>query len=519
VPAESVLIRQARVVALDPPQTVADLPATTGPQVSPRQPVDIRIRQGKIIQLGRDLIRSPGEEELDAGGRWAIPGLWDAHVHMQQWSMTVGRLDVSGATEPEHVTTAVTTYLQGLAGEDRSRPVVGFGYRSINWTRQPTVGELDAATGGLPVALVSGDLHSAWLNSAAQNLCGIGPVSGLVAEAEWFGIAAHIEAMEPAVASSLSKLRRVAADACTRGIVGITDLEFGAGPTAWAEYFSVGIDMLRIRAAVYPEGLEEVINAGLQAGQVVVGTGGLATMGPLKVIFDGSLNSATARCCDPYHPADASPGGRGILNNSSDELTELCTLANRNGLEVAVHAIGDAAVTSALDAIERSGARGSLEHVQLIMPADLARFARLGVRASVQPAHLLDDRDVIDTIWADRQKRSFAFRSLLDAGAALALGSDAPVALLDPWLAMAAAVHRSGDARPAWNPAQSLTPRQALAASVDGQRLQVGAPGDVVLLDVDPLAPQVDSAHAGHHLRSMQVSATIAAGRATHMTF
>ena len=85
VPAESVLIRQARVVGLDPPQTVADLPATTHPQVSPRQPVDIRIRQGKIIQLGRDLSRLPGEEELDAGRRWAIPGLWDAHVHMQQW--------------------------------------------------------------------------------------------------------------------------------------------------------------------------------------------------------------------------------------------------------------------------------------------------------------------------------------------------------------------------------------------------------------------------------------------------
>ncbi|NQU36567.1 MAG: amidohydrolase family protein, partial [Actinobacteria bacterium] len=148
---------------------------------------------------------------------------------------------------------------------------------------------------------------------------------------------------------------------------------------------------------------------------------------------------------------------------------------------------------------------------------DLLRFARLGVRASVQPAHLLDDRDATHTVWPDRQERSFVFRSLLEAGATLALGSDAPVALLDPWLAISAAVHRSADERPAWNPAQALTPRQALAASVDGQRLQVGARGDVVLLDADPLTPWVDSAHAGFFLRSMPVSATISAGRATHL--
>jgi len=519
MPPEGLLIRQARVVGLDALRAVGDVSAAAEPHVSPAQPLDIRISQGKIVQLGRDLSRSPGEEEVDADGRWAIPGLWDAHVHMAQWAMTVGRLDVSGAAEPEDVTTIVTSYLRRLTGDDRTRPVVGFGYRSTSWSRPPTVGELDAVTGRLPVTLISGDLHSAWLNSAAQELCGIGPVSGPVVEAEWFGIVAKVEAMEPAEASSLSKLRRVAVDACARGIVGITDMEFAAGPTAWAEHFAAGIDVLRVRPAVYPEGLEDVINAGVRTGQVVDGTDGLATMGPLKMIFDGSLNTGTAHCCDPYQPADAAPGWRGVLNYSSDELTELCALADRHGLEVAVHAIGDAAVTSALDAIERSGARGSLEHVQLIMCADLGRFARLGVRASVQPAHLLDDRDATHTLWSDRQERAFAFRSLLEAGARLALGSDAPVAPLDPWLAMAAAVHRSGDARTAWNPAESLTPQQALAASVDGQRLQAGARGDVVLLDADPLAPQVDSAHAGRHLRSMQVSATIAAGRATHLTF
>jgi predicted amidohydrolase YtcJ len=206
-----------------------------------------------------------------------------------------------------------------------------------------------------------------------------------------------------------------------------------------------------------------------------------------------------------------------MVNLSPAELTDLCRRARAGGLEVAVHAIGDAAVGAALDAVERSGARGSLEHVQLVADADLPRFAALGVRASVQPAHLLDDRDVTAAVWPDRQARSFALRSLLDAGADLRLGSDAPVARLDPWLAMAAAVHRSGDAREAWTPEQALTPAEALAASTDGQRTPAaGAPADLVLLDADPLAPAADPAAAAQALRTMPVAATLRGGRITH---
>jgi hypothetical protein len=155
--------------------------------------------------------------------------------------------------------------------------------------------------------------------------------------------------------------------------------------------------------------------------------------------------------------------------------------------------------------------------VQLVADADLPRFAALGVRASVQPAHLLDDRDVTAALWPDRQARSFALRSLLDAGADLRLGSDAPVAELDPWLSMAAAVHRSGDGREPWTPEQSLTPAEALAASTDGRgTLAPGAPADVVLLDADPLAPAADPAAAAEVLRTMAVAVTVQGGRVTH---
>ena len=146
-------------------------------------------------------------------------------------------------------------------------------------------------------------------------------------------------------------------------------------------------------------------------------------------------------------------------------------------------------------------------------------MAELGVRASVQPAHLLDDRDLTELAWPGRADRCFAFRWMLDDGVELALGSDAPVSPLDPWLAIAAAVHRSADERDPWHGEQALTPSEALAASVDGQpTVGVGSPGDLVLLDADPLAVGTDSAGTGTALRAMSVALTAVGGRVVHST-
>jgi predicted amidohydrolase YtcJ len=146
-------------------------------------------------------------------------------------------------------------------------------------------------------------------------------------------------------------------------------------------------------------------------------------------------------------------------------------------------------------------------------------MAELGVRASVQPAHLLDDRDLTELAWPGRAERCFAFRWMLDEGVELALGSDAPVSPLDPWLAIAAAVHRSADDRDPWHGEQALTPAEALAASVDGQpTVGVGSPGDLVLLDADPLATSDDTAATGAALRGMSVALTVVGGRVVHST-
>ena len=168
---------------------------------------------------------------------------------------------------------------------------------------------------------------------------------------------------------------------------------------------------------------------------------------------------------------------------------------------------------------DRTGARGSVEHAQLVDLADLERWSRLPVRASVQPAHLLDDRETTERCWPEQTHRTFTLRSFLDAGIELALGSDAPVSPLDPWLAMAAAVHRGADDEPSWHPEQRISPREALAASVDGRRVRPGAPGDLALLDLDPLPEDgsgTTSSEQAARLRAMTVSATVLDGQVVH---
>ena len=248
------------------------------------------------------------------------------------------------------------------------------------------------------------------------------------------------------------------------GVTGLVDFEFSGAYGEWAERFAEGARTVRVRSATYADGLDAVVVAGLRTGDVLPGCDERITMGPLKIISDGSLNTRTAWCCEPY--ADGS--GTGAANQTTDELHDLLRRAHDAGLEVATHAIGDAAVREVLDAYAATGATGSVEHAQLVLRDDVTRMARLGIRASVQPAHLLDDRDATERVWPGRADRSFALRWMLDDGVELALGSDAPVSPLDPWLAIAAAVHRTADDRDAWHPEQALTPREALAASVDG---------------------------------------------------
>lgn len=494
------LIRRVRIVPI-------------GAVAADPTPVDLRITDGVVSEVAAALSPGPGEPVLSADGRWLMPGLWDAHVHLTQWAQARLRLDLCGTSSPAEVVSIVGDHVTALdrhPDADRHSLVVGAGFRLGAWVQQPTVAELDVVCGAHPVVLISGDVHNGWLSTAALRRFGQADRAGVITENDWFMIMDRLSGQADAQTGLVESLRRCVRDAARLGVVGVVDMESSSGIRSWPGRVSEGIDQLRVRTATYPDGLEAVIATGLRTGDPLEPRG-LVTMGPLKIISDGSINTRTAYCCEPYADSRGLAAPHGTQNVRPAELVRLLSRAHDHGLQVAVHAIGDAAVSAAADAFAITGAHGSIEHAQLVRIADLARISAAGLVASVQPAHLLDDRAVTQRYWPDRTDRCFAFRSMLDAGVRLALGSDAPVSPLDPWLAMAAAVGRTpADGEP-WNPAEAITASEALAASTDGQTtVAPGSPADLVLLDRDPLA-------APELLRSTPVAATLVGGRPTHL--
>jgi predicted amidohydrolase YtcJ len=459
--------------------------------------VDVLVEDGVITGIGEPA-RPSGVPVLDGAGRWLLPGLWDAHVHVGQWAMARRRLDLSAASSPQEALALVARAARG------ARLVVGTGHRAGTWARQGTVAELDAVCPEVPAVLINSDFHHGWLNTAALDALGLPRRDGVVAEAEWFAAYPRVTAMEgpPAPAD----YRLVLAEAAARGLTGLVDFELGGPWTDWARRWHEGCDLLRVRWSPYPEQLAGAVEAGLRTGASLPGADQRLTVGSLKIISDGSLGTRTAWCHEPY----ADTGGCGAPSLPDGELPALVRAGSRAGLTVATHAIGDRALDTALAAYAVTGAAGSIEHAQLTTDAAIREMSRLGLVASVQPAHLLDDRDTADRVWADRADRCFALRAMLDHGVRLAFGSDAPVAPLDPWLAIAAAVHRGQPGGRPWHPEQAITAAEALAASVDGNRVAVGRPADLVLTDADPLTAGPAA------LRAMPVAATLVAGHVVH---
>ena len=471
--------------------------------------VDVTVTGGVIRQIGYQGRTAPGQESVDLGERWLIPGLWDNHVHFSQWAQTARRLDLSA--------TASATEAAGLvrerAGETLTgETLVGFGFRDGLWPDAPGRAVLDAASGDLPVVLVSGDLHSCWLNSAALAAHGFPDhPTGLLREDDAFAVVNALGTVPDTVMDGW--VDTAARAAAARGVVGIVEMEMAWNPGDWQRRIAAGTDTLRVETSVYSQHLEQAITLGLRSGAVLARTGGLGVMGPFKVITDGSLNTRTAYCFDEYPGLAGQPGAHGLLTVPQDRLVGLMRRAAAGGIRPAVHAIGDRANALALDAFAEVGCAGSIEHAQLLRAEDVARFAALGVVASVQPEHALDDRDVADRYWAGRTGRAFVLKSLLDAGATLALGSDAPVAPLDPWVTIAAAVGRTRGGREPWQPGQAISRQAALAASARGRHgISIGDVADLVVCETDPFVASVAD------LRVMPVAATLIAGRFTHNT-
>jgi predicted amidohydrolase YtcJ len=448
----------------------------------PGEPVDVRVENGVITQIGA--LGGSGDEARDLGGRWLSPGLWDNHVHFSQWALVQQRLDVSTAGSAREAVAMVVGELQSADSDPGSTlPFIGYGFRDGLWRDEPTVEALDAVGGRRPIVLVSGDLHSVWLNSVALALYGHAGATGLLVEEPAFEITRRLGI----VADELLDLwvDAAARRAASRGVVGIVDLEMAWSLDAWTRRIASGTRSLRVEFGVYAQHLDRAIALGLRTGDRV---NDRLTVGPLKLISDGSLNTRTAYCFDEYPGREGAEHSHGLLTLPPEELLPLMRRGAAAGIVPTVHAIGDHANAIALDA-----------------------FAELGVVASVQPDHALDDRDVAEHHWAGRTGRAFALRGLLDSGATLALGSDAPVSPLDPWVTIAAAVSRSRGDREPWHPEQRISTAEALSASTR-TTVAVGQPADLIATDIDPLTAPVEG------LRHQVVAATLLGGEFTHDT-
>ncbi|GAA3339568.1 amidohydrolase family protein [Curtobacterium pusillum] len=475
-------------------------------------PSDVAVVDGRIAAIAPAGTLDPADadtEVVEAAGAWLAPGLVDHHVHFDQWALVRRRVDVSACDSAE-----ATAGLLGQVARTgvADRVLVGHGYRDGMWPRPARRELLDQAAPGLPTVVISGDLHAVWCNTAAlahfSGLVGrplVAGEDGVLREQDAFDVTGALSRVPDDVLDGYVADAVEAASA--RGVTRVVDLEMVFGLDRWTRRVHAGIDGLRVDSGVYPGDLDDVIARGLRTGDVVEGTRGLLRMGPFKVITDGSLGTRTAAVSDAYDEL----GGHGLLTWPPEEVVPTVRRAVDAGLVPAIHAIGDRANTLALDVFEAVGTRGTIEHAQLLDRADLERFARLGVAASVQPEHAMDDRDIADRYWAGRTDRAFAFASLDRAGARLLLGSDAPVAPLDPWISMAAAVGRDRDGRPAWHPAERIRALTAWQGSTDGRvGVAVGDVADLVLVESDPLAASSGS------LRGMRVLATAIAGQFTY---
>ncbi len=465
-------------------------------------------------------------ERVDLGGRTVVPGFSDAHVHFPTWAVARSevRLEDTGSIEE------VLARVGDAVG--RNRPdawVRGRGWRDGDWrpAAEPTRQALDEVTGEVPVALLARDSHSLWVNSAAlARVNGDLETPGGVVERDAAGEPTGVLREEAAWRfrddvvtvpdeEYLAAMRAALKVAAARGVTAIHDKDGWIGALRFFQELHRDEALtLRVWQSLPATELERLSELGLRSG---LGDD-LLRVGYLKAFMDGTLGSQTARMLD----------GSGVEITSRDELERIVRGAAAAGWPVAVHAIGDRANRDALDAFEATraewaprGLRQRIEHAQLLDAADLGRFAELGVTASVQFSHATSDRDLAERFWADRLDGAYAFRSLLESGAVVANGSDAPIEELDPLAGIRAGVLRTVDDRHPWRPEEAVTVEQALAATclapawLAGDerrrgRLLPGYLADLVVLSGDP----VDC--APEELDGVAVVATMVGGRWVH---
>ena len=475
------------------------------------------IREGRVAFAGArgDVNPAAGERVLDLGGRAVLPGLVDGHGHLMLLARSRLELDLSSAESEEEIAGMVR---EASALRRPGEWIAGRGWDQTRWPGQrfPSRASLDRAAPRYPVALVRVDGHATWASGAALARAGItratrDPEGGLVVKDECGEPTGLLVDLAQDLIRSLvptpseerfdEAVEAVIAECLAKGLTGAH--EPGLDLAAIASYTRLierGRFPFRAFAALSGKKAWSQYREG--EGPVSVGDGQL-TVGAIKLWLDGALGSRGAALHAPYCD---DPTNRGLILVPPEEVERLTREAASRGFHVWVHAIGDRANTLVLDVFEKvlasPGPRPHLrvEHAQILDPADIPRFARLGVVPSMQPTHCTSDmRWAGERLGPERLQGAYAWRSVLDAGAYIAGGSDFPVEDANPFHGLHAALtRRPRDGEdPHWQPGQRMTRDEAMrsfttwnARSVgleaDQGSLEVGRRADLIALDLDP---------------------------------
>lgn len=478
----------------------------------------IAMWQGKIMAIGKDadmkFVTGPQTRVIDAKGKLVMPGFNDSHVHFLETGVQLSSVDLRNAKSPEEFTQIVKDF---AAKMPKGRWMQGGRWDHENWkpANLPTKQMIDAVTPDTPVFISRLDGHMALANSAAMRLAGVtkdtkdvdGGVIVRDASGEPTGIFKDaamdlIEKMipEPSLAEKIEGAQAATDHAASLGVTSVQDMSAGTNIGAYQELLRRGT----LKTRVYGCSPLADYSRWEKTGVRYSFGDAMLRAGCLKGYADGSLGSTTAWFFKPYMD---SPNTSGLSVVPITTLASDAAAADKDGLQIMIHAIGDRANAEILDLYKNlavtNGARDRrprIEHAQHLRMDDIRRFGGEKVVASMQPVHLPDDgRWAGKRLDAERLKGTYAFRTLLDTGAVVAFGSDSPVAPLNPLFSVWGAVTRrtADDKNPGgWIPEQKITVEEAVRAFTWGSAyaefqenvkgtLEIGKLADIVILSED----------------------------------
>jgi predicted amidohydrolase YtcJ len=506
----------------------------------------VAVQEGRIIYVGSDsgarAIAAASAQVVDLGGQTLLPGLVDAHTHVAELGQSLDRVNLTGvATEEE----AVARIASRAAVTPKGEWILGYGWDEGAWAnRYPDKRLLSARVPDHPVILRSLHGFASWANERALTLAGItretpSPAGGEIrrdGQGNPTGLVLNraVPLLDDAVPlptpsqrdAQLLRALRVMAEA---GYTGVH--EAGVAPDVMDSFERLASrDSLPLRVYAMLSARDSALIRRWIARGPFTAPHGMLVVRAVKAYYDGALGSRGAQMLADY--ADR-PGHRGVSGGAYGFDQRLVADAMTAGFQVGIHAIGDAgnrATLNFIDSVQRAAPaartqRHRVEHAQVIAPADIARFASMGVVASVQPPHAVEDKGWAETrVGAERMAGAYAWRTLREAGAPLVFSSDLPGSDWSPFYGLHSAMTRedtSGAPPGGWYPAQRMTAEEAVRGYTawgafagfderDGGTIAVGKRADFTVMTVDPFRA------APRALLRGNVVLTVSRGRVTY---